>query len=224
MIHPTRTNLLLLKDKARAVAGSIGILKGRRQALIRELLETSRPLLQSRGEIRRAYGRGIIELQLSLGHEGESAIASLAAAGRRDLGLEIVDKQALGLRFREVQVRQSPLRAPDERGYDYLGSTPHLEEAFALFEKIVEQMLETAAFEGKLRRLGDELVRVTRRIRVLEERLLPRLRGEIHAIAQYLGEREREAFYRLKRFKQRNPQHRLEGVNCPPPRIIRLSR
>lgn len=202
MIHPTRTNLLLLKDKARSVTSSISILKGRRQALIRELLEASRPLLQSRAEIRRAYGQGITELQLSLGHEGEDTIASLAAAGRRDLGVEIVAKNALGLRYREVQARQSPLRAADERGYDYLGSTPHLEEAFALFEKIVEQLLETAAVEGKLRRLGEELVRVTRRIRVLEERLLPRLRGEIHAIAQYLGEREREAFYRLKRFKK----------------------
>lgn len=202
MIHPTRTNLLLLKDKARSVTGSIAILKGRRQALIRELLEASRPLLQSRAEIRRAYGQGIAELQLSLGHEGENYVASLAAAGRRELGVEIIAKNALGLRYRDVQARQSPLRAVDQRGYDYLGSTPHLEEAFALFEKIVEQLLETAAFEGKLRRLGDELVRVTRRIRVLEERLLPRLRVEIHAIAQYLGEREREAFYKLKRFKK----------------------
>lgn len=207
MIHPTRTNLLLLKDKARSVSGSIGILKGRRQALIRELLEASRPLLQSRSEIRRAYGQGITELQLSLGHEGEDSIAALAAAGRRDLEVEILAKNALGLRYRDVQVRQSPLRPPDERGYDYLGSSPHLEEAFALFEKIVEQLLETAAFEGKLRRLGEELVRVTRRIRVLEERLLPRLRIEIRAIAQHLGEREREAFYRLKRFKKTTEKH-----------------
>jgi V/A-type H+-transporting ATPase subunit D len=203
MIHPTRTNLLLLKEKALSVVGSVAILKGRRQALIRELLETSRPLLRSREEIRRAYGRGIEELQLTLAHEGENFVVSLAAAGRRDLGVEIVPGHALGLSYREVHVGEGALRTPEKRGYDYRATTPHLEEAFSRFETIVEQMLEMAAYEGKLKRLGEELLRVTRRIRVLEERILPRLQGEIRSIAQYLGEREREAFYRLKRFKGR---------------------
>jgi len=38
---------------------------------------------------------------------------------------------------------------------------------------------------------------------VLEERVLPRLRSQVRTIAQYLGERDREAHYRLKRFKSR---------------------
>jgi V/A-type H+-transporting ATPase subunit D len=42
---------------------------------------------------------------------------------------------------------------------------------------------------------------VTRRTRVLEERVLPRLAVQIKTIVHYLGEREREAYYRLKRFK-----------------------
>jgi V/A-type H+-transporting ATPase subunit D len=71
-------------------------------------------------------------------------------------------------------------------------------------------MLAIAAFEVKMKRLGEEVVRVTRRIRVLEERVLPGLRSEIKDIARYIGERERESFYRLKRFKEirkaRQPQ------------------
>jgi len=51
MIHPTRTNLLLLKEKARSVTGSIGILKARRLALIREFLATSTPFLSSREKV-----------------------------------------------------------------------------------------------------------------------------------------------------------------------------
>ena len=42
MIHPTRTNLLLLKEKSSSVSNSIGILKSRRQALIIEFLKTSK--------------------------------------------------------------------------------------------------------------------------------------------------------------------------------------
>lgn len=43
IIHPTRTNLLLLRERAASVANSVGILKARRQALIREFLTVTIP-------------------------------------------------------------------------------------------------------------------------------------------------------------------------------------
>ena len=48
---------------------------------------------------------------------------------------------------------------------------------------------------------GEEIVRTTRRIKVLEEIILPGIKHQIRTIGQYIGEREREAFYRLKRVK-----------------------
>ncbi len=94
-----------------------------------------------------------------------------------------------------------PVRDPDKRGYDERGTTPHLEEATGLFEKLLEFMLHIAQYESKLKRLGQEIMRTTRRIKVLEEMVLPGLKIQIKSIAQYIGERERESFYRLKRVK-----------------------
>ena len=202
MIHPTRTNLLLLKEKSRSVSGSIGILKARRLALIREFLATSAPFLRSRDEVRAAYARALIEMHLSLGHEGEEGIESLESVGSRELGVEISERSVMGLRYRDVTVPESPVRSPEERGYDYRSTTPHLEEAIHLFENIMAEMLEIAAFESRMKRLGDEIVRVTRRTRVLEERTLPGLHRDIRGIGQYIGERERESYYRLKQFKK----------------------
>ena len=202
MISPTRTNLLLLKDKARSVTGSIGILKARRLALIREFLATSAPFLRSRDEIRTAYARAIIEMRLSLGHEGEEFIESLQGVGGRELGVEITERSVMGLRYRDVTVQEDPVRTPEERGYDYRSSTSHLEETLHLFESIIAEMLEIAAFESRMKRLGDEIVRITRRTRVLEERVLPDLHQDIKGIGQYIGERERESYYRLKQFKE----------------------
>lgn len=202
MIHPTRTNLLLLKEKSRSVAGSVGILKARRLALVREFLAVSAPFLRSREELKTAYARALAELHLSLGIEGEEFIASLEGIGGEGAGVEVTERSVMGLRYRDVAVRKEPLRSPDERGYDYGATTPHLEESFHLFEGILAEMLEIAVFESKLKRLGNEIVRVTRRTRVLEERVLPGLRREIQGIAQYIGERDREAYYRLKRFKE----------------------
>jgi V/A-type H+-transporting ATPase subunit D len=202
MIHPTRTNLLLLKEKTRSVTGSIGILKARRLALIREFLSISVPFLRSREEIRTAYARALAQMHLALGHEGEEFVASLEGGAGRDLGVEITGRSVMGLPYRDVTVQQEPVRSPDGRGYDYRHTTPHLEEAVALFEAVLAEMLEIAAFESKMKRIGDEIVRVSRRIRVLEERILPGLHRDVRDIAQYIGERERESYYRLKRFKE----------------------
>ena len=202
MIHPTRTNLLLLREKSDSVRKSVAILKARRQALIREMLAVTAPFLTSRDAVQAAYGRAIRELALSLAIEGEPFLDSIQAVADRDLGVEIVQRSVMGLRYREVLVRESPLRQPGERGYDYRATTPRLEESLRLFEQVLEAMLEIAAFESRLKRLGEEILRVTRRIRVLEERVTPLLGQQIRAIAHFLGEREREAGYRLKRFRE----------------------
>ncbi len=204
MIQHTRTNRLLLKEKSVSVEDSIGILKARRQALIQEFLNTVMPFIRSRDEIRNIYGKAIEELSLSLGHEGKDNIESITFAAKRDMSVEITERSIWGLRYRDVVMYETAVRMPDERGYDYFSTTQHLEECINGFERILESMIELAAFESKLKRLGDEILKTTRKIRVLEERVLPDLKNRIKAISQYLGERERESYYRLKVFKNRN--------------------
>jgi V/A-type H+-transporting ATPase subunit D len=207
MIQPTRTNLLLLKDRLHAVVNCTTILKGRRQALIKEFLKITRPLIQSREELSRAYARAIETLQVSKAREGRPAVNALAAANRREIAVEVAEGNLLGLRFRDLTMHETVARSFDERPYDMLGSSPWLDEAIEEFEGIVEEMLALANFEGKFRRLAEELVRLTRRIRILEERIAPQLQSDIHAMAQYLAERERESYFRLKRFKTYSRRH-----------------
>ncbi len=201
MIHPTRTNLLLLKEKSRSVVNSIGILKARKQALIKEFLAATLPFLRSREEIRQSYGKALRELAITTGREGKNNIESIVKVTERDFGIDVVEKSIWGLRYKDLLFHDVAVRAPDKRGYDERGTTPHLEESAGLFEKLLEIMLHLAEYESKLKRLGEEIVRTTRRIKVLEEMVLPALKLQVKSIAQYIGERERESFYRLKRVK-----------------------
>ncbi len=201
MLHPTRTNLLLLKDKARSVLNSIGILKARKQALIKEFLAATVPFLRSREDIRQSYGKALRELALSLGHEGKDVIESITLATERDFRIDVIEKSIWGLRYKDIVFHDAPVRDADKRGYNEYGTTPHLEEGIVLFEKLLESMLHLAEYESKLKRLGDEILRTTRRIKVLEEMVFPTLKSQIRTNTQYIGERERESFYRLKRVK-----------------------
>jgi V/A-type H+-transporting ATPase subunit D len=208
MIHPTRTTLLQLEDKAASLANSVAIFKARRQALIKEFVESLRPFLRTREAIRTEYGAAIAELQLSKGHEGLAFVETLAASSERQLGVEVAENNVMGVRYRELTPWGTFVRSPQERDYGYAWTSPHLEESICHFEKIADAMVAVAMYEGKLRTLGDEIQRVTRRTRVVEERMLPRLQAQIRSIAQYLGERDREAHFRLKRFKTRRQRHR----------------
>ena len=201
MIHPTRTNLLLLKEKARSVVNSIGILRARKQALIKEFLSATLPFLRSREDIRKSYGKALREPAIAVGHEGREAVASVAKATEREFKIDVIEKSIWGLRYKDIVFHEAPVRDADGRGYDEYAFTPHLEEGILLFEKLLESLLHIAEYESKLKRLGDEILRTTRRIKVLEEMVLPDLKSQIKTITQYIGERERESFYRLKRVK-----------------------
>ena len=201
MIHPTRTNLLMLKEKSRSIVNSIGILKARKQALIREFLAATVPFLRSREDIKKTYGSAMRELAFAIGREGADNIASIVRATEREFGIEVKEKSIWGLRYKDIAYHETPVREPDKRGYNEYSTTPHLEESTGLFEKLLESMLQIAEYESKLKRLGEEIIRTTRRIKVLEEMIIPRLKHQIRSIAQYIGEREREAFYRLKHVK-----------------------
>ncbi len=75
---------MLLKDKSRSVTNSIGILKARKQALIKEFLAATLPFLRSREDIRKSYGKALRELALTLGREGRDTVASITKATRRE--------------------------------------------------------------------------------------------------------------------------------------------
>jgi V/A-type H+-transporting ATPase subunit D len=203
VIHPTRTEWLRLKEKRASVSESASILRARRQTLIREFLQTVKPFLRSRESIGREYGMARAELQLAKGQEGGAFVETLAATSARDVGVDVTERNLMGVRYRELTIWGPFVRSLDEREYGYGNTTPHLEEAIFLFERTTEAVLGMAVFESKLKRLGEEIQRLTRRTRALEERLLPQITREIRNIAQYIGEREREAHFRLKRFKAR---------------------
>lgn len=210
MNNPNRTILLQLKEKVRAVGESLAILQARRQALVAEFLKTVRPFLRTRRELRQRYGEAIGELAATRALESEPVVAAMAAANQRELPIELVERNILGVRYREMRA-SAPVRRPvDDRNYDWYRSTAHAEEAIDRFEQLAEAMLPVAAFEHKMKRLGEEIVRLSRKTRVLEERLQPFLQREIKGIAMYIAEREREEYFRLKRFKRRQAEGRQE--------------
>ena len=211
MIHPNRTYLLQLKQKQLAVSSSLKILKARRQALLLEFLGAIRPVLSSRQQVRVLYYDALQELYQSMGDDGQHTIMSVVMVNKREGVLAVQEKNILGVKYYDAVLPKNIRRLVDARKYDFTASGSHMEEAADLFERTVESLLVLAAFEIKINKLGEEILRVSRRTRVLEERILPDLASKVKATNLYIGEREREEYFRLKKFKNIQEISRVAG-------------
>lgn len=202
MIHPNRTYLLQQKERQKTVAGSLNILKARRQALIMEFLASAKPFLLTRRQISGEYRKGIEELQLAQALDGKNSVASVATVSGREIEVTIAPRNILGVRYKEALVGEA-IRTGGEEGFvcDPGATAPALEEASERFRVIIDNMLKFAGFESKLKRLARDIGQLSRKSRVLEQRVLPELGRNLRAAVQYIGEREREDHFRLKKFK-----------------------
>ena len=201
-VSPTRMQLLSLRQQAVIARRGLELLERKREALVREFFAAAGSAIASREGLRQAMQQAHNSLMLLLALAGREAVTSAAFAARRELAVELVERNLWGVRFPELYY-QAAARALDARGYALTGTTPHLDETARLFEEVVDRGLKIVSMEMKLKRIGQEIRKATRRINALKELMLPRTEWQIRRIKVHLEEREHEEHFRTKRFKQR---------------------
>jgi V/A-type H+-transporting ATPase subunit D len=201
-LAPTRMNLLARKAQIKLASDGVQLLKGKRDALLQELISRARQLRTMRNELH-ARGRAAgASMAIARALRGTPDLRSAAMAGRRDLHMQVKTDKVWGLPLGKVEL-QNIVRTPNQRAMGQLDTSAHVHEASSLSEGMLEQLLQCAPLERNLQIIGEEVKKVSRRINALEEYLLPKLRFEMRAIARVLDEREREDTFRLKRIKSK---------------------
>ena len=202
MIHPTRTNLLWLKDRQKAVHKSLAILKARRQALIAEFLSLGEEYLDRHKRLADLYRRALKQLKTVKEIEGETSLDAITVNTPRFKGIDTEEGNILGIPFLTIIPGESLPRNPDQRPYLAQAHHPSLEQSSELFEQLSQAMIEHAGIESRVRRLATAIRETTRVMRTLEDRILPQQQKDIVRIRFFLAERERESHFRLRKFKQ----------------------
>ena len=200
---PTRMNLLVLKTQVESARKGLDLLRSKREALVREFFSAMDTVIASRDLLRSMMEAAMNSLAVSLGLDGRAAVQSAAFAAQRDIPVELVEKNIWGVRFPEIRHR-SVIRSADARGYAVTGVSSYTNTAARDFEKVLDQVLKIISVEMRLKRLGGEIKKTTRRINALTEIVLPGLQYQIRSIRFALEEREREDIFRIKRFKEKH--------------------
>ncbi len=201
-IEPTRMNLLSLKGQVKTAGEGARLLKGKRDALMREFLSAAHTVIDSRQELGQLCRTAMNTLNTAKALEGDFTLDSAALGAYRTLPLDVKDKRIWGVPVPEIESRDL-VRSFNARGYNPATTPVLVEETAEAFEKVLNQALKIAVQETRLRRLGEEIRRTSTRVNALEQILIPGLLGDAAAIEGLLEERAREGTFRLKRLKKK---------------------
>ncbi len=178
---------------------------------MKELRETGDDIVTSIDALDSGLVDGRRALALADAIDGPESVRSAAVASGRQMTMTTLTSTVMGVRIVDIDAEPSGRRRAD-RGYSLAGSSARIDDVADRFESIVDQFLEYARYELRLRHLVEEVRTTTRRVNALETVVIPRLQHDCHVIRSVLDERERQDRFRLKRSATYRETRRNIGV------------
>jgi V/A-type H+-transporting ATPase subunit D len=195
-------DLLARKSQSDFARQGSKLLKGKKEALLKEIMQMIPVLVETHADLLRAVSQASRSLAFAKARNGTRYIESISLA--EHIGLQIKMDEEL---FWGVHIPK-PLLLP--RQDKYRGRTPlsagmsaASKEVEMDFKRLLECIQRVIPLRIRLDRLGEEVKKTSRRVNALDQVLIPRLEKDIKMISQALEEREREDMFRLRRIKKK---------------------
>lgn len=197
-VKATRSELLARRSQIGIATRGRDVLREKREQLMRELRETGDDIIISSDALESSLIAGRRALARAEAIDGPEGVRSAAVASGRQMTMTTRTSTVMGVRIVEIIADPSGRRRT-ERGYSLTGTSARIDDVADRFESVVDQFLEYARYELRLRHLVDEVRTTTRRVNALETVVIPGLQHDCDVIRSVLDERERQDRFRLKR-------------------------
>lgn len=199
---PTRSNLLRARGQLERVRRGADAVSRKRQALVSHLFRLARPAMDTRTEIARRTNEAAAALLDALGEEGLHALRALGLP-QGAVEVQVEPAQIWGVPVADVAAATRVRRTLDARGTPPGSTSREAVAATDAFEALVDLLIASAAGEVRVARLAAAVSSTSQQLRMLRERVEPRLVSQIAGVARTLEEREREEHLRLKHLQRR---------------------
>ena len=196
-IAPTRSNLLQRRDQRKLAVRGADLLKRKRDALVAEFFDLVKTSLEARRRLAEASREAYFALFLANAWDGPEAVSSLGLAEGRALEVPLTVENIFGVKVPQVQPPEFDPHLP----FSPVGAGAQTLAAAREFRKLTEAIVNVAATETRLRRIGEEIKKTNRRVNALEQLVIPNINGEIRQIRSVLDQRALEEVTVLKRIK-----------------------
>lgn len=208
-IHSTRSELLWRRNQIILAEQGRDLLKKKRDALLIEFMKIMDEVLVSSEKLDERAGEASFALATAKAVDGVVTLKSVALATKGEVLIDISGSQVMGVPIPDV-AKKSITRSLLARGYGIIGVSSRIDEVAEKFERELDTVIEIAAIETKLRRLGSEIQKTRRRVNALDQVVIPNLKDQVRTIQMALDERAREDLFRLKKVKKSLEAHKAE--------------
>jgi len=196
-IAPTRSNLLQRRDQLKLANRGADLLKRKRDALIGEFFSLVQESLKARRALNKSSREAYFSLFLAKAWDGPEAVESLSLAGDKRLELDIKVQNLFGVKVPQVQPPEFDRSLP----FSPVGAGARTLDAAGQFRALTEALIQVAATETRLRLVGEEIKKTSRRVNALEQIVIPGVQAQIRGIRSVLDQRALEETTVLKRIK-----------------------
>jgi len=200
-IHSTRSEMLFRRNQILLAEQGRDLLKKKRDALLMEFMKIMDRVLDISAKLNLQAKESGYALAVAKAVDGIVTLRSVSLATKGDIRIDISGSKIMGVPVPEV-TKKSISRSLLSRGYSIVGVSSRIDEVAEKFERELDTIIEIAAIETKLRRLGNEIQKTRRRVNALDQVVLPVLREQVQTIQMALDERAREDIFRLKKVKK----------------------
>ncbi len=192
-------NLLLKREEIKIASTGAELLRNKRDILLYEFFSALKPLMTLREALDNQGYEASRSLIFALGLEGKEKLSSFSFIKSKPISFEINYKNLLGLKIPQLVIEAG---SDNGKVFARIDTGIVIEETKDKFQDFLNLALQILPEELKLKRLGQEIKRTTRKVNSLEKYVIPQLHSQVKYIQETLEEREREDIFRLKRLKK----------------------
>jgi len=198
-VSPTRMDLLDVRKKLILAEKGHKLLEEKRDALVEKFFT----VINKRNEIIKKLDLkfqhaflSLIQAQMILGEKKVEDISYLS----NDIGsIQFQTDNIMGVKI--PKMNKENIKKEIKPSYSFTETCSKLDDTQKEFKDLLYELIELADYEGSIKSISLEIEKTKRRVNVLENNLIPKLKSTIKYIEMQLEEREREDFFRRKRIK-----------------------
>lgn len=200
-VFHTKGNLIRLKRALELAKTGFELLDRKRNILIREIMSLIDTAEEIQNRIDFTYSHAYTALQNANIRLG--TLDEIAKSIPEEKGISISYKSVMGVEIPTVKLNAQPVK----NYFGYQKTSITLDEAYQRFDEVKHLTAELAEIENTVYRLAQGIKKTQKRANALKNIIIPRFESQIKSITNFLEEKEREEFSRLKVIKKNLSKH-----------------
>lgn len=197
---PTKGNLILAKNSLALSKQGFDLMDKKRNILIRELMNLIAEATDIQEEIDTTFTNAYRALQKANIQMGIHEVEQVSLAVPVENSIRIKRRSVMGTEIPKVEYEKKEQKP----AYSFYHTRISLDEACEQFEKVKELTIRLAEIENSAYRLAYNIKKTQKRANALQNITIPKYENLAKEIQEYLEEKEREEFTRLKVIKKMN--------------------